>query len=128
MATANPFFLKQTQFYKVGFPVEVQKCIGEYLMKHEQRTPTPTARIMNDALVLALPALEHLMEFFPIGSRYSAGGVPYTLTNIYLFRVGQSRLLWSGLFEGDNGIASHVCMLTMMNEIRRGRVRHVYDI
>ena len=71
MATANPFFLKQTQFYKVGFPVEVQKCIGEYLMKHERRTPTPTALAVNDALNwfprdLGGP-IEFAMAIFPIG-------------------------------------------------------------
>ena len=70
---ANPFFLAQTQFYKVNLPRDVVKCIlSDFLMKHERRMPTPTAMIMVDALADYrgnIYTIDQVMDYIPIGSR-----------------------------------------------------------
>ena len=70
---ANPFFLAQTQFYKVDFPTEVMKNIGVFLMKHEIREPTPTARVMKGVSI-------------PVGWRKELRTMPGTM-----IRVGAGR-------------------------------------
>ena len=118
MATANPFFLKQTQFYKV-FPVDVLKVMGEYLMKHENRTPTPTARIMDNALC-AVWGIDYYMERFPIGcnviidmrtfTQAQMVNPEYTVTNIYphvwRYENGRCFIFWYAKLQRDTLVTS----------------------
>ena len=128
MATANPFFLKQTQFKKVGFPPDVMKCIGEYLMKHEQRAPTPTAAIIYNAFSFARDkrrTVDYWQERFPTGchviTRYDYRNdfrlpTEWRVNRIYL-RMSeqvQQRWCWYGEVESDDDRVRNIPMYRLV--------------